>query len=292
MWPGEFATDELWLHSVYNLSPGRHSAAASTESAPLLPWSMLDVAEVPGTDGRLRLMQRGAEFSIVLGNIELMNSRLSRSEEALATVACAKIRDRRCSRVLIGGLGMGFTLRAALNQLEADSEIIVAELVPAVLQWAKGSLADIFGGCLADPRVNILEGDVGPLIRSRTSAYDAILLDVDNGPNGLTRQANDGLYDVAGISAAKEALRPAEYWPSGQRGLTGVSSTGFAGAVSTWKSCASALTGPAGVLGMLFGSRRPERRLSQPVPHLTQRNEAAFKVTCQDHRRGWKPSPR
>ncbi len=169
---------------------------------------MLDVAEVPGTDGRLRLMQRGAEFSIVLGNIELMNSRLSRSEEALATVACAKIRDRRCSRVLIGGLGMGFTLRAALNQLEADSEIIVAELVPAVLQWAKGSLADIFGGCLADPRVSILEGDVGPLIRSRTSAYDAILLDVDNGPNGLTRQANDGLYDVAGISAAKEALRP------------------------------------------------------------------------------------
>lgn len=153
-------------------------------------------------------MQRGSEFSIVLGNIELMNSRLSGSEEALALMSCERLRDRSRARVLIGGLGMGFTLRAALGQLGPAARVDVAELVPAVGAWARNQLAGIFGGSLADPRVSLWEGDVGHLIRSRVAAYDAILLDVDNGPTGFTREANDGLYDVAGLSAARAALRP------------------------------------------------------------------------------------
>lgn len=143
----------------------------------------------------------------MLGTNELMNSRLSGSEEALAKLACEPIRGRPSPHVLIGGLGMGFTLRAALSELGDDAAITVAELVPAVVGWARGPLAMMFGNCLDDPRVTIREVDVGVLIRSGT-AYDAILLDVDNGPEGLTRKANDALYDLAGLRAAYAALRP------------------------------------------------------------------------------------
>lgn len=174
----------------------------------MIPWSLLDRAEMPGGGGELRLMKRGAEFSIRLGHNELMNSRLSGSEEALATMSCARIQDRRAPQVLIGGLGMGFTLRAALGELGPDARIVVAELVPAVVAWAKGPMAEVFGACLADSRVGIEEVDVGGLIRSARSAYDAILLDVDNGPEGLTRKANDALYDMDGLRAARTALRP------------------------------------------------------------------------------------
>jgi len=162
---------------------------------------------VPG-GGELRLMRRGAEFSIRLGHNELMSSRLSGSEQALATFACDKIRTRERPQILIGGLGMGFTLRAALTVLGQQAHIIVAELVPAVVTWARGPMAEIFGDSLADPRVDIRETDVGDLIRSHQSAYDAILLDVDNGPEGLTRKANNELYNQAGLSAAHAALRP------------------------------------------------------------------------------------
>jgi spermidine synthase len=151
-------------------------------------------------------MKRGAEFSIMLGNTELMNSRLSGSEEALAKISCLRIQGRQRPHVLIGGLGMGFTLRAALDELGSDAQITVAELMPAVVAWARGPMAEIFGDSLADPRVSICEVDVGRLIRSGQSAYDAILLDVDNGPEGLTRKANDRLYDLAGLSAARSAL--------------------------------------------------------------------------------------
>jgi spermidine synthase len=162
---------------------------------------------VPG-GGELRLKQRGAEFSIMLGQNELMNSRLSGSEEALATIACERIRDRKAPRILIGGLGMGFTLRAALAALGPAARIVVAELVPAVVAWARGPMAEVFADSLTDPRVSIREADVGHLIRSEASAFDAILLDVDNGPEGLTRKANDALYDLKGLSAARAALRP------------------------------------------------------------------------------------
>jgi spermidine synthase len=178
------------------------------KGAPVIPWVQLGKAKAPGGGGELRLMRRGAEFSIRLGANELMNSRMSGSEEALATIPCVRIRDRPAPRILIGGLGMGFTLRAALAQLGDEAQVTVAELVPAVVQWARGPMAPVFGGCLNDSRVSLRESDVGALIRSARSAYDAILLDVDNGPEGLTRQANDALYDAAGLSAARRALRP------------------------------------------------------------------------------------
>jgi spermidine synthase len=185
---------------------------------PMIPWSQLDTAQVPGGGGELRLMRRGAEFSIKLGQNELMNSRLSGSEQALATLACDRIRARKRPRILIGGLGMGFTLRAALAVLGAEAQIIVAELVPSVVAWARGPLAEVFGDSLIDPRVRIREEDVGHLIRGERSTFDAILLDVDNGPEGLTRKANDALYSVAGLSAAHTALRPGgvlAVWSSG-----------------------------------------------------------------------------
>ena len=141
----------------------------------MIPWRLLDTAAMPG-GGELRLKQRGAEFSIMLGSNELMNSRLSGSEETLATMSCARIADRERPYVLIGGLGMGFTLRAALAALGSHARVVVAELVPAVIRWAHGPMADIYGGSLTDPRVTILEGDVGKAIRARPSVYDAILL--------------------------------------------------------------------------------------------------------------------
>ncbi len=174
----------------------------------MIPWSVLDVTNVPGEGSELRLKRRGAEFSIMLGNIELMNSRLSGSEEALAKMACLRLQDRESPRVLIGGLGMGFTLRAALAELAPEAQITVAELVPAVVSWAKGPMVEVFGDSLMDPRVSIREVDVGRLIRAGRSTYDAILLDVDNGPEGLTRKANDSLYDLQGLSAARTALTP------------------------------------------------------------------------------------
>ena len=183
----------------------------------MIPWVQLDRAEMPG-GGELRLMQRGTEYSIMLGRIELMNSRLSGSEEALATLAFAKLRDRQRPQVLIGGLGMGFTLRAALADLGTGARIEVAELAPAVIAWAHGPLAGIFGTCLADPRLTIHQGDVGRVMRESPLAFDAILLDVDNGPEGLSREANDTLYDMAGLGAARAALRPGgvlAVWSSG-----------------------------------------------------------------------------
>jgi spermidine synthase len=184
----------------------------------MIPWSVLDTAQVPGGGGELRLKQRGAEFSIMLDHNELMNSRLSGSEEALATIACEKIRRRKTPQILIGGLGMGFTLRAALVALGPDARIVVAELVPAVVAWARGPMAEVFGASLTDPRVSIREADVGEVIRSDAAAFDAILLDVDNGPEGLTRKANDALYDLKGLGGARAALRSGgvlAVWSSG-----------------------------------------------------------------------------
>lgn len=183
----------------------------------MIPWIQLGKAPVPG-GGEVRLMRRGAEFSIRLGAKELMNSRLSGSEEALATLTCAKIHHRARPRILIGGLGMGFTLRAALAALGADARIEVAELIPAVAQWAESELAEIFAGSLHDPRVRIELTDVAKLICAGGAAYDAILLDVDNGPEGFTRLANDRLYDARGLAAARAALSPGgvlAVWSSG-----------------------------------------------------------------------------
>ena len=184
----------------------------------MLPWIQLDSATIPGEDGELRLKQRGSEFSIMLGANELMNSRLSGSEEALATLSWERIKAHAKPKVLIGGLGMGFTLRAALAILPEDAAVTVAELVPAVVTWARGPMAEVFKGCLDDPRVAIHQGDVGEAIRAGKGACDAILLDVDNGPDGLTRKSNDRLYDFAGLRSARDALRPGgvlAVWSSG-----------------------------------------------------------------------------
>jgi spermidine synthase len=174
----------------------------------MIPWVQLGVATVPGDGGELRLMRRGQEFSIMAGSIELMNSRLSGSEEALAGETIARLGSRRAPRLLIGGLGMGFTLRASLSILGSDAQVTVAELVPEVAAWARGPMAFLHGDSLADPRVTIFEGDVAAVIAAPAAPFDAILLDVDNGPEGLVRRANDDLYDAYGLRQTAAALAP------------------------------------------------------------------------------------
>ena len=156
----------------------------------------------------MRLMRRGDEFSILVGRIELMNNRLRGSEQALATLTCARLRDRPRAKILIGGLGMGFTLGAALEALGPGAWVVVSELIPAVTAWARGPLAHLFEGNLDDPRVELRVEDVNRAIQSGPAQYDAILLDVDNGPEGLTSKSNDRLYDVQGLRRARFALRP------------------------------------------------------------------------------------
>jgi len=173
----------------------------------MIPPETLDTAQIPG-GGELRLVRRDDEYLILLGANSLMSSRRSGSEVALAELACARLAGRPRPRMLIGGLGMGFTLRAALAQLAADSEVVVAELVPGIVEWARGPMAYLHGGSLDDRRVTIRVEDVARTIGGARHAWDAILLDVDNGPEGLTIEANDGLYAAAGLAAAREALRP------------------------------------------------------------------------------------
>jgi spermidine synthase len=173
----------------------------------VIPLELIDTADLPD-GGTLRLMRRGQDYSILFGRNELMSSRLRGSEEALATLACERLRDPARSHMLVGGLGMGFTLRAALAHLPATARVTVSELVPEILTWAKGPLAHLFGDSLDDPRVAIEMRDVYDLIAGSRASYDAILLDVDNGPDGLIHAANDRLYGKSGLDAAFAALRP------------------------------------------------------------------------------------
>ena len=173
----------------------------------MIPRELIGTAQVPGGE-ELRLYRHGADFMIVLDRNELMSTRLRGSEEALATLSCARIAKTRASHILIGGYGMGFTLRAALAVLPADATVTVAEIVPEVIEWARGPMADIAAGCLDDPRVRLIVGDVGRVIQTAPATFDAILLDVDNGPDGLVRADNNRLYARRGLLAAGEALRP------------------------------------------------------------------------------------
>jgi len=171
----------------------------------LIPWVHLDQTALPD-GGVLKLARRGDEFSIRLGGAELMNSRLSASEEALATLACGRLFHTSSPNILIGGLGMGFTLRAALGVLGPKARVVVAELLPAVVEWARGPMADLFAGSTDDPRVQVEVVDVEQAIRERR--WDAILLDVDNGPEAMTQAANDGLYSATGLAAVRRSLKP------------------------------------------------------------------------------------
>jgi spermidine synthase len=174
----------------------------------MIPWRQLDHAPVPGGSEELRLYARGDEFSIRVDREELMNSRVYASEDALSALGCARIAERRAARVLIGGLGMGYSLRSALTALGKDAVVVVAELVPAVVRWNREHFGHLADHPLRDRRVVVREQDVGAVIASKPEAYDAILLDVDNGPNGLTRSGNDRLYGDAGLERARLALRP------------------------------------------------------------------------------------
>lgn len=189
------------------------AATATNEPAGPQNWSRLeegehlvDVAYVP--DGsRLRLVQSGADFAILLDHNELMSTDLSASEEVLARLACAELAGKPAVSMLIGGYGMGYTLRAALEQLGGDAEITVAEIVPKVLEWARGPMRTITNGCLDDARVQVVQDDVAMLLEAACEGYDCILLDVDNGPEGLTRPVNDWLYSEDGLFTARRALR-------------------------------------------------------------------------------------
>jgi spermidine synthase len=228
---------------------------------------------VPGAAEELRLLRRGAEFSIRLGQTELMNSRRGGSEAALAALACERIKARERAKILIGGLGMGFTLRAALAALGAQARIVVAELVPDVLAWARGPMADVFADSLSDPRVRIHVADVDALIRGARSAFDAILLDVDNGPAGLARTANNRLYDATGLSAAHTALRSGgvlAVWSSGPDAdfTRGLRKAGFA--VEEVSARAGGARGARHVIWIATRAAatiRPARSPSRSSPH-------------------------
>jgi len=173
-------------------------------------WTKLASAQIPNNGGQLTLAQREQEFSIRLSGIrgELMNSRVHNSEEALAELGCAHLRSSANARVLVGGLGMGFTLAATLRSVAASAQITVAELIPEVVEWNRGPLGECAQNPLSDPRVEIHQGDVALCLLKKTPYYDAILLDVDNGPEGITQNDNDGLYSPQGLQDIFKTLRP------------------------------------------------------------------------------------
>lgn len=184
----------------------------------MIPWEEVDRANIPEHEGEVTLLRRGTEFSIRTAGRELMNSRRHGSEEALSELTCSRIKRKSGITILIGGLGMGYTLAAALAQSGADTRITLSELIPAVVRWNRKELAHLAGMPLDDPRVSVEEEDVGETIGKSRSAWDAILLDVDNGPEGLTRESNDRLYNIAGLRRAFRALRRGgvlSIWSSG-----------------------------------------------------------------------------
>jgi len=171
------------------------------------PWELLGETRTP--DGSsMALTRRGNEYVIHADGKSLMSSRMHGSEEALASFACRRLGARTQPCVLIGGLGMGFTLRATLDLLPPGATVVVAELVPAVVEWNRGPLGPLAAHPLADPRVRLEVCDVADTLRSSAGRFDAVLLDVDNGPRAFTTQGNSGLYDDRGVAAARAALEP------------------------------------------------------------------------------------
>lgn len=176
----------------------------------MLPRETIATARIPD-GGELTLVSHGRDFIIMLGRDELMGTRMQYSEEQLALLTLAEL-GLDAPRMLVGGYGMGFTYRAALSGVGEKGEVVVAEIVPEVLEWAKGPLAELTGDSLEDPRGEIVICDVAALIDDANDGtcakFDAILLDVDNGPDGIVRDQNDRLYTRTGLAKAKEALNP------------------------------------------------------------------------------------
>ena len=174
----------------------------------MIPWKEIDRVKVPGQDGDIALLKRGEEFSIRTAGAELMNSRIHGSEELLAEFTCSRIKTKSNVQILVGGLGMGYTLAAALDKSAPDTDITVAELIPAVVKWNIEHLGHLAGKPMDDPRVSAIQKDVVDIIRSKKQRWDAILLDVDNGPEGLSRKENNRLYSQSGIKMSYQALCP------------------------------------------------------------------------------------
>lgn len=176
----------------------------------MIPWTALGVATIPNGGGELKLSRRGDEFSIRLSGVrgELMNSRVHGSEEALAELGCARLETLENARVLVGGLGMGFTLASALKAVSPSAQVTVAELIPSVVEWNQGPLGECAGNPLQDARTRVHVGDVADLLAREKPSFDAILLDVDNGPEGLTQSDNNWIYSQQGLEAIYKMLRP------------------------------------------------------------------------------------
>lgn len=171
------------------------------------PWEFIGTAKLPGGD-TLTLRRRDGEFSLQLANFELMNSRQHDSEEQLATLGLNARGPLGGSHVLVGGLGMGYTLRAALDRLPADARVTVSELVPEVVTWNREHMGHLAGEPLQDPRVSVAIGDVADLLRKGRAEFDVVLIDIDNGPEGDSHEDNNWLYSDAGLAATKSALKP------------------------------------------------------------------------------------
>jgi spermidine synthase len=173
----------------------------------VIPWEVLGEADAP--DGtRLSLTRRGHEYVILANGKSLMSNRMHGSEEALATFGLTSLPNPREPRVLVGGLGMGYTLRATLDHLPTAASVDVAELLPAVVEWNRGPLGPLAAHPLADRRVRVVQGDVGATLRANRGAFDAVLLDVDNGPAAFTTEFNGSLYANSGVATARDALKP------------------------------------------------------------------------------------
>jgi spermidine synthase len=173
----------------------------------VIPWEVVGQTTAP--DGtRLALTRRGGEYVILANGKSLMSNRMHGSEEALAGFALKTLKNPAEARVLVGGLGMGYTLRATLDHLPPTASVVIAELLPAVIEWNRGPLAELAGRPLGDRRVEVAQGDVADTLRAHAGVFDAVLLDVDNGPAAFTTDFNGGLYDNAGVATIRRALVP------------------------------------------------------------------------------------
>lgn len=199
----------------------------------------------------IALYRHDGAYLIRADGVELMSTRRHLSEDRLAEVACAPLRATPGARVLIGGLGLGFTLRAALRELGPDAEVVVAELVPEVIAWNADPAFDLSAAAMRDPRVRIVQGDVTDVLRANRAGFDAIMLDTDNGPDGMLMSENARLYALRGIVATVSALRPGgviAYWSVGDdpRFVEALEGAGLS--VETLRVRAHATSGPMHVL--------------------------------------------